>query len=216
MSSQDQPDLTANGYRVTVINYSDPNNLLYALRGIDTVISTVTGPNQIRLIMAAIEARVRRFAPAEFEGPPSSRNPENALDRNRRQALQALSYLSNNIESTSFVCGILYERFQPGGLLQSGLRYLPGLNQEGNYIFHCRNRVSRIPTSDDADKPVTICITSSEDVAKFVTKALDLPRWPRELRMVGQRMTVTDLVTQAESIIGEFAWWSLRRSLSMH
>lgn len=174
----------------------------FALRGIDTVVSTVTGRNQIELIKAALSVRVRRFAPAEFEGPPQLRSANDPLDRGRTVALQWLAHYSQAIESTRFVCGILYERFQPGGLQQSQIGLNSSFSGEGDYIINCRSLDAQVPDSEDSPQ-VAICMTAAQDVAKFVTKAIDLPQWPAELRMCGQRVLVKDLVTTIQSWRGE-------------
>jgi hypothetical protein len=53
---------------VVVVDYDNQTDLLYALRGTDLVISTISGSPQINLIDAASRAEVRRFVPSEFEG----------------------------------------------------------------------------------------------------------------------------------------------------
>lgn len=68
--------------------------------GIDTVISTVTGTSQLRLIEAAVQCRVRRFAPAEFEGQPGLRGPNPVLDRGKSAALSLLEYYQGHIQYT--------------------------------------------------------------------------------------------------------------------
>lgn len=187
-----------------MVDYNDIQSLQYALRGIDTVISTVTGDNQIELIKAAVSVRVRRFAPAEFEGPPELQNANDPLDRGRSNARRWLAYYSSHIQSTVFVCGILYERFQPGGLRQSRIGLTSGLSGEGDYIMNCRTMVAEVPCYDANNDPnVTICLTAAQDVGRFVTKALDLPRWPPELRMCGQRMAVKDLVSLVQRLKGK-------------
>jgi hypothetical protein len=198
--------------------------LKYALRGIDTVISTVTGPNQIHLIKAAVSARVRRFAPAEFEGPPQLRPSNDPLDRQRTTALSWLRHYKNNIEHTVFVCGIFYERFQPGGLPRALIARNTGYHGEGNYIFDVANMSAESPSMSPSNQPdVTICMTSVRgtsqthipnnteehiadpfvyfpDVARFVTKAIDLPSWPPEFRMCGERVTVHNLTILVQRI----------------
>lgn len=204
--SQQQPQLSAAGYQVAVIDYSEPDTLRFALRGIDTVISTVTGPNQIQLIQAAVAARVRRFAPAEFEGPPQLRAANDPLDRGRTIARQWLSHYAQNIQSTAFICGIFYERFQPGGMAQSQIGINSGLSAEGDYIMNCRTNAAQAPAYDHNNEPTaTICMTAAQDVARFVTQALDLRTWPHELRMHGQRIEVKDLILQVQRLTGE--WW---------
>ena len=202
---QTQPQLAAGGYQVSVVDYGDFESLKYALRGIDTVISTVTGVNQIELIKAAVSARVRRFAPAEFEGLPQLRSSSDPLDRGRTLALQWLSHYSQSqlIQSTRFVCGILYERFQPGGLQQLRIGNTSGFGGEGAYIMDCRNMSAQVPAYDAENNPnVVICMTAAQDVARFVTKAVDMKQWPAELRMCGQRILVKDLVAAVQRLKG--------------
>lgn len=158
---QAKPALTAQGFQIVVVDYNDADDLRYALRGIDTIISTVTGPNQIHLIKAAVSARVRRFAPAEFEGPPQLRPPNDPLDRQRSIALSWLRHYRNNIEHTVFVCGIFYERFQPGGLPRASIANNTGYHGEGNYIFDCARMSAESPSLSLSNQPsVTICMTS--------------------------------------------------------
>lgn len=202
LSRQEQTDLSRN-YRVAVVDYSNTTSLQFALRGIDTVISTVTGPNQIQLIKAAISVRVRRFAPAEFEGLPALRPENDLLDRCRSVARQWLAHYSQQIQSTTFVCGILFERFHPGGLRRLGIGLTSGFSNEGDYIMNCRKMAAEVPCYDSrGNLNVTICITAAQDVAKFVTKALDMPQWPSELRMCGERVTVMNLVHAVERMKG--------------
>lgn len=202
---QAQPQLTAGGYQVSVVDYGDLESLKYAVRGIDTVVSTVTGQSQIELIHAAVAVRVRRFIPAEFEGLPQLRAANDPLDRNRSLARHWLSHYSQSqrIQSTTIVCGILYERFQPGGLNQSRMGLTSGFGGEGDYIMNCRNMEATVPAYDaENNMNVTICITAAQDVARFVTKVIDLKQWPPELRMTGQRVLVKDLVALIQRLKG--------------
>ncbi|KAK3673390.1 hypothetical protein LTR78_006623 [Recurvomyces mirabilis] len=203
LSREEKPELSRD-HQVIVVDYANIQTLQFALRGIDTVISTVTGQNQIELIRAAISVRVRRFAPAEFEGPPSLRPETSPLDRGRTAAGRWMAYYGQHIETTVFVCGILYERFQPNGLRQTRMGLGSGLSNEGDYIMNCRTMSAQAPAFDANNLPnVTICMTSAQDVAKFVTKALDMPRWPSELRMCGERITVKDLIATVQQMKGQ-------------
>jgi hypothetical protein len=176
------------------------------LRGIDTVISTVTGQSQIELIKAAVSIRVRRFIPAEFEGLPQLRTANDPLDRGRSLARQYLQHYAQFIQSTTVVCGIFYERFQPGGLQHTRIGLTSGLSGEGDYIMNCRNMHAKVPAYDGENgMTVIICMTAAQDVARFVTKALDLPHWPAELRMLGQRVLVKDLVELVQRLKGTVA-----------
>ncbi|GKU08415.1 hypothetical protein FLAG1_11209 [Fusarium langsethiae] len=45
-------------------------------------------------------------------------------------------------------------------------------------------------------------LTYTFDVARFVVVALDLPAWPRELRIVGDTLTYNELIKLAENARG--------------
>ncbi|KAI9709300.1 MAG: hypothetical protein M1820_003420 [Bogoriella megaspora] len=186
-----------------VVNYGDSDSLRFALAGADIVVSTVLGQAQIQLIEAAVRARVRRFVPAEFEGSPRLRPAGDPLDRGRLAARQLLYQYRNRIQSTSFICGIFYERFQPGGLAGSRIGSTSGFNSEGDYILDLRNMTAQVPLYNSSGQYATICMTAVQDVARFVVRALEIPEWPPELSMCGDRMTVFDLVSMAQNLKGE-------------
>lgn len=166
------------------------------------MISVVSGPAQLALIDAAAQAGVRRFAPAEFEGPAALRPQSDALDRGKRSALERLRYYeTRGMQYTSFVCGILYERFGPGGMIASMIGVRSGIGAEGDYLMNIGQRKAQIPHGTNG-QPATISLTSADDVGKFVAAAISLQQWPPELRMRGDRMNVSRLVHIAETIRG--------------
>ncbi|KAL8735298.1 MAG: hypothetical protein Q9181_002853 [Wetmoreana brouardii] len=200
-----KPQLTAKGWQVVVVNYAETHRqeLTFRLAGVGAVISVVSGAAQIALIDAAAQAGVRRFAPAEFEGPASLRPQPDALDRGKRSALERLRHhqATRGMQYTSFVCGILYERFSPGGMsaLEIGVR--SGIGAEGDYLMNISQRRAQIPHGANG-QPATLCLTSAGDVGRFVAAAVSLPNWPPELRMRGDRMNVSRLVHIAETVTG--------------
>jgi hypothetical protein len=105
-----------------------------------------------------------------------------------------LAHYAKTLESTVFVCGIFYERFQPGGLSQARTNLLPGLNNEGEYIMNCAAMFASFLALPGNSGEVAICMTALQDVGRFVTKALDLPQWPKEMRICGQRTTIGALL----------------------
>lgn len=61
-------------------------------------------------------------------------------------------------------------------------------------MFNIARMSAETPALGPTNQPdVMICMTSVRDVARFVTKAIDLPTWPAELRMCGERVTVHNL-----------------------
>ncbi|KAI4181426.1 MAG: hypothetical protein L6R41_006633 [Letrouitia leprolyta] len=204
LSRAPKPQLTARGYQVVVVNYADTHkqDLTFKLAGVNTVISLISGPAQIALIDAAALAGVRRFAPAEFEGPAAQRPQSDALDRGKRAALERLRYYqTRGMQYTSFVCGILYERFGPGGMIASGIGLRSGIGAEGDYLLHIPQKRAQIPCTLNG-QPGVICMTSAQDVGRFVAAALNVQQWPPELRMCGDRMNISRLVQIAEAVRG--------------
>lgn len=205
-SRQHQPGLISQGYQCQVVDYTDTPSLQHALMGVDTVISTVTGNSQLRLIEAAVQCRVRRFAPADFEGQPGLRSQGDALDRGKALALAHLQHYRSYIQSTVFVCGILYERFSVNGMTSHHIGSNTGYGNEGDYIVDARNMTAdAAPVYDSAGNLSYLCLTSAYDVGRFVTRALDMPQWPSEMSMCGERMSVNALVEAIKTYRGKGA-----------
>ncbi|KAF2746260.1 NAD(P)-binding protein [Sporormia fimetaria CBS 119925] len=195
LSRSPQPALIAAGYQCQVVDYMNTSSLQHALMGVDTVISTVNGNPQLRLIEAAVFCRVRRFAPAEFEGPPHLTPTGDALDRGRGLARAHLQHYRNSVQSTVFVCGVLYERFSVNGMQAHRIGMNTGYGNEGDFIVNARKMIAEAPVySDSAGTMANICLTSVYDVARFVVRALDMPQWPAEMTMCGQRISINALV----------------------
>jgi hypothetical protein len=163
--------------------------------GVHTIISTVTGAAQLELLKAAVYVGVRRFAPAEFDGPPGIRPDEDPLDRGKKNMRAWLDVYSDRIQYTVFICGVLYERFAPGGLHAHRLGLRTEAGGEGDFIINLRNLTATAPFFNVNDEPVTMCLTAAQDVARLVVRSLDLRSWPRELVMAGEKLTAAELVT---------------------
>lgn len=171
--------------------------------GVDTVISTVTGNAQLRLIEAAVACRVRRFAPAEFEGQPGLRAQNDPLDRGKALALAHLQHYRSYIQSTVFVCGILYERFSVNGMISHHIGVNTGYGNEGDYIVDVRNMTAEAaPVYDSANNLQYFCLTAAYDVGRFVVRALDMAQWPAEMSMCGERMSVNGLIEAIKTYRG--------------
>jgi NmrA-like family len=207
LHQQAKPNLVEKGYQVVVVNYDNQQDLLYALRGTDLVISTISGSPQINLIDAAARAEVRRFVPADFEGPPTRRPNDDPSDRGRAASLDYLRQCSRStsrrpMQFTTFTCGVFYERFARGGLASKGIGYSTGLEEQGAYLLDIEHNRGEAIEYSAANQPVHLCLTAVADVARFVVAALDLGinTWPAEFRMRGDRKTVTQIIDYAEAI----------------
>jgi hypothetical protein len=114
-----------------------------------------------------------------------------------------LEHYRNNIESTIFVCGVLYERFGPDGLENHRLGLNTNLYHEGDYIVNVRTMRASAPVYDaNYQVNINISMIAAQDAARLIVRAIDLPRWPRELAMVGDRMTVLEVCKTVERVRG--------------
>lgn len=205
------------------MNFADVEELRYALQGVDLVISTIPGQSQLHLIDAAHLARVRTFVPSEFEGALARRPPASngdPLDRGSAQALERLTELSQPrhyhhqqqqqppapypMGFTVFSCGVLYERLAPGGLAAFNIGVGQTLAGQGDYLADVGNATAEIVESNAQGGRVLVSMTSVYDVARFVAAAVEIgpERWPRELRMRGDQLSIRDIVGTAINVRG--------------
>jgi len=151
------------------------------------------------LIEACLKVGVVRFAPSEFEGPPARRPIFSDGGRDKLAVLHRLDEVRNYMQSTVFVCGMLYETFAPGGWASCG----GGGWDTGCFLLDMKKKTATIPEDPQlGGANSTVCFTSAEDVGRFVSSALDLDYWPSELRMWGERLRMKDLIRIAEHIRG--------------
>lgn len=157
-----------------VVNYDSQDELRFSLRGIDLVISTVSGAPQINLIDAAAHSGVRRFVPAEFEGP-LARRPRHArddpLDRGKAASLERLRHWQNQrrceMRFTVFTCGVFYERFARGGLASVDVGASTGINYQGSYLMDIESSTAEIvarTSSSGRDVPIYLSLLSIQYV----------------------------------------------------
>lgn len=191
---------------VVRVDYSSPDSLHLALAGVDTVISTVSNEPQLALINSCLTARVRRFAPAEFEGVPYKR-PMIEQYRDKISTLNRLREVRHRLQSTVFCCGVFYEWFFPGGLLKSKIStgsviQEPGFGAEGIFLVDIRRGKAKIPAFNEGGNEVYACFTAAEDAGKFVARCLEIENWPEQLKMCGERLRLVDIVEIAQSVTG--------------
>ncbi len=196
------------GSQVAVVNYGDVEDLRYTLQGVDLLISTIAGNEQLNLIDAARRARVRVFVPSEFEGDLTHRPTNDPLDRGSQSALDLLERWSqsrsHNMRYTVFSCGIFMERFGPGGLQTYHIGAGCGLQGPDDYLINIQECRAEIVTANSNGRPAQVSLTSVHDVAQFVTAAIELGlgNWPKEFRMRGDSMTVQELVRTCSAVRG--------------
>jgi len=199
------------GIQVAVVNYTVAEELRYALQGVDILISTIGGAEQLDLIDAARWARVRLFVPSEFEGSLSHRSTsEIALDRGSDAVMDILRRWSQSKSSpmayTVFSCGVFYERFAPGGLnrFNIGGGQPGGALEQGDFLLDVEMGTAEIVETNGQNRPVQVSMVSVYDAARFVAAAIELgpASWPREFKMRGDQMTARDIVGVCSQVRG--------------
>ncbi|KAI6089839.1 NAD(P)-binding protein [Hypoxylon rubiginosum] len=202
LSTRAHPEFESNyDCQVAVVDYTRLDDLQFALQGIDLVISTISGAEQLNLIDAARRAHVRCFVPSEFEGAVSHRPPPGAdpFDSDSSAALTQLRHWSSSrhhpMKYTVFSCGIFYERFAPGGLQACGMGVTCRIRNQGDYLIDIGRGTAEIPETNPQGRSVQVVMTSAVDVARFVAAAVELgiDSWPREFKMRGSRMSTQRL-----------------------
>ncbi|ODH46303.1 hypothetical protein GX48_07610 [Paracoccidioides brasiliensis] len=101
-----------------------------------------------------------------------------------------------------FACGIFYERFAPGGMASFQIGKSTRIDAEGDYLMNIRAMTTEIPYFIVMGDPVCVCMTSAQDLVRYIVAALDLPQWPTEFRVYGERMTLSDVVNVVENVRG--------------
>lgn len=194
---------------MAVVDYSNVENLRFTLQGIDLVISTISGPEQVNLIDAARRARVRCFVPSEFEGALAQRPSEtDPLDRGSSTALDWLRRWSSSkqhpMKFTVFSCGVFYERFAPGGLSSINIGASHHIQNGGDYMIDIGGYTAEIPQNNSQNHSVHVTLTSVFDVARLVAAAIELgiDSWPREFKMRGAHVTTRRLAEICQEVRG--------------
>ncbi|OAA33550.1 isoflavone reductase family protein [Moelleriella libera RCEF 2490] len=201
LSRTARPEFGQLDVQLHVVDYSDADSLIFALRGVDVAISTVSGDEQLHLINAAGHARVRKFVPSEFEGTLTERPRRplpDPLDRGSARARHLLDQWerSSRMRYTIFSCGVFMESFHPGGLGFLNIGYGSNVSGAGDYLLDINNCTAEYARYNSAGRTVRLCLTSVSDLVRFIVAALDLgPRsWPREFTMRGDRLSVFEVV----------------------
>ena len=82
----------------------------------------------------------------------------------------------------------------------------------GSYLMNVELSTAEVVERNSTGQHVFLCLTSVNDVGRFVVAALDLDpsTWPGEFRMHGDRRTVAEVLQWAEAAKG--GEWQFSRS----
>ncbi|KPM40528.1 hypothetical protein AK830_g6051 [Neonectria ditissima] len=181
-----------------VVDYTDVASLTSFLEDhqIHTVISafgitaTSLATSQMSLIQAAEASSVtKRFIPSSFamaypEDGPSILPPlQSYFD-----SLRALK--NTNLEWAVVNNGTFLDYYAPSTLKTH--------YKHGTVVVDIPNAAAGIPGTGNE----LMTFTYTLDIARFTVAALDLPSWPRTIRIIGETLTYNELVKLAEEARG--------------
>ena len=194
--SSSSSKLTTEGVEVIAVDYFDHESLVKELQGVHTVIVCLISMDnssvhaQLNLLAACLAAKVKRFAPSEWAGVHEA---DSVIQLYQQVKIPVLEKVRTScIEYTFFTTGIFMEYIASP---QKSSASLPALTL-GVDINQCQ--ANFIGTGDEP-----FCLTSAEDVGRFVAAALDLDKWEERLGMVGSRTTWNELIRLGEKVRGK-------------
>ncbi|KAI3528402.1 hypothetical protein CSPX01_16237 [Colletotrichum filicis] len=176
------------GARIISVDYSDINQLRSTLEtfSISTVISTLTSSlgieSELNLIQAASKSVVTRRYIANVWG--ITYTPEYGYLTQDETSLTSLE--GSSIEWTCFLNGFLSDYF----VMPRGKSHMTPLV----VLVDMMHNTATVPGSGS----VPVVLAYSFDIAKFVVKALGLDHWEKEMYVIGDRLTLTEVVALAE------------------
>ena len=189
-------DLTAKGVEVIKVDYSNHEQLVRALRGVHTVIVSLISmdasciESQVNLLNAALEAKVKRFAPSEWTGHHDEHTVIKLMRDIKIPVLDKVK--ASGIEYTVFMNGVLMDYFAAPQKSSSSL----DIRAVGVDFNKCEANI--VGTGDE---PFSVIL--ADDVGRFVAAALDLDRWDERSGMVGNRTTWNELIKLGEEVRGK-------------
>lgn len=104
----------------------------------------------------------------------------------------------------------MLQKFQNGhGYIRGEDAACQGLQRQGDLkdgsgglLIGTKNAIAELPVKADGQWP-RVTLTSLRDVGKFVANSLSLPRWEEEMTMVGETLTMGQLLADAEAVTGK-------------
>ncbi|KAF0639729.1 hypothetical protein FPSE5266_05437 [Fusarium pseudograminearum] len=183
------------------VDYDDKPALVNAMKGIDTVLSflaifdtNVAFELHKKLIDAAIEAGVRRFAPSEWATASNSGVAHYKYKDEVRKYLEEVNSNQQKIE---------YCLFQPGFFTDYFGHPHATTKHFGTFYMFADFQNRRAIISEDSDAPITL--TTVQDMSRLVAQALEYNGvWPTVGGMQGTVTTVSGLIALGEKLRGPF------------
>ncbi|KAJ4148152.1 hypothetical protein LMH87_002634 [Akanthomyces muscarius] len=184
------------------VDYDDEEAIALALKGVDTVLSFITNidpgawaRSHINLINACLTSGVKRFAPSEWacreDGAPAHYDSKTPV----RRYLEEINHPVKKLEYCLFQPGFFANYFAPPGRVST-----KHFHMQDMCIDFENRRAWQI-----ADGKYSVTLTTVEDLAEVVARALDfVGPWPEVGGVRGSQVTVASLLSLGEDLRGKF------------
>ncbi|KAJ4862519.1 nmrA-like family domain-containing protein [Trichoderma breve] len=177
LSRSPRPELEAQGAIVKVVDYDSHEQLTNALRGVHTVLSCIWtyGPTVGTLQIALLEAAKEAKA--------------------KEPVWEAVK--KSGLEYTRFINGLWMNVWAPGAprdeeVARAGYK-------GPAFLLDINSGSITIP----GDGNGIISVTDMRDVGKYAAAALDFEKWDEDSVIVGDKVTINELVEKIEKITGK-------------
>ncbi|KAK4074703.1 uncharacterized protein Triagg1_4852 [Trichoderma aggressivum f. europaeum] len=192
-------DLSPNAPPLINVNYDDIDAVANILEehNVHTIISAIkvitpeSGVSEVNLIKAATKSSpTKRFIQSEW-GVPTPQEKSLRLLQHQVRLASIEQLRESNLEWTRFYNGYFLDYY--------GMPYIEThISEQVSFIFDIANKAAVIPgTGNDL-----VSFTYTRDVASFVVKALDLPKWEKEMFCYSDKVTLNQFLGLVEEATG--------------
>ncbi|KAM0262120.1 hypothetical protein ACHAQJ_001861 [Trichoderma viride] len=193
-----RPDLEKEGAIVRVVDYDSHEQLTKALEGVHTVLSCIwvygpaVGSTQLALLEAAKEAKVKRFVPSEWATPSYDKV---SFYKPKESVWEAVK--KSGLEYTRFINGVWLNVWAAGAPRDQAV----GRAGYGGPEFLVDINGGSILIPGDGSGKITV--TDMRDIGKFVVAALDFEKWDEDSIIVGDKLSINEVVEKIEKVTGK-------------
>ncbi|KAJ4251370.1 hypothetical protein NW762_011351 [Fusarium torreyae] len=185
---------------------------------------------QKNLLHAAVGARCKRFAPSQWAFGRKGEESISSVKWSSEGVWDECLKFKNTIECAKFNQGCFMnylglgifptpsqndhkhslQEFRAGGGYVAGEdEACQGLQRQGDlkdgsgaFLVGLQNGIAELPIKDDGSWP-RITMTSMRDVGRFFVESLELDKWEENMSMVGETLTMGELLAHAEAVSGK-------------
>lgn len=199
LSRSNQPHLTSQGIDSRIVDYGSIEQLTESLGGVHTVISCISPHGsdstaaELALLEASKKAGAARFVPSEWN---SGCNDIVHLYSGKITVWKAVQ--SSGLEYTRFMNGLWMNVWGPG-CVRDEEAALGAYKGRPPFAIDLKAGTAIIP----GDASQQVVVTKTQDVGRFVAAALDLAKWDPESRIVGDKLSLTEVTLLAKTICGK-------------